>query len=90
MNIRPLGDRVVVKPLLVKDGEIIVIAARESKPVRGEVISVGPGRMELGKRIEMPVKVGDRVLHAEGAGTAIPNSEYLIMREYEIFAIMEN
>ena len=89
-KLKPLGDRVLVKPIteeeVTKGGIILPDTARE-KPQRGEIIAVGPGRMdEEGKRIAMEVKKGDKVLYAKYAGTEfkIDDDEYLILRESDI------
>lgn len=95
VNIRPLSDRVVVKPLpaeeVTKSGLVIPDTAKE-RPQQGEVIAVGPGRItDDGKKIPMEVKVGDKVLYGKYAGTeiSIDGEEYLIMRESDILAIIE-
>ncbi|HAL57841.1 MAG TPA: co-chaperone GroES [Bacteroidetes bacterium] len=91
---KPLADRVVVKPSLAEEktkGGIIVPDTAKEKPVWGEVIAVGPGRIsDDGKSIPMEVKVGDRVLYGKYSGTEVTldNEELLIMRESDIFAIM--
>jgi chaperonin GroES len=94
MKARPLHDRVVLKRIeekeMVKGGIIIPDTAKE-KPMEGEVISVGPGKvMEDGKRSPMDLKAGDRVLFGKYAGTEIKidDEEYVIMREEEILAVL--
>jgi chaperonin GroES len=94
MKARPLHDRVVLKRFeekeVVKGGIIIPDTAKE-KPMEGEVISVGPGKMmEDGKRSPLDVKPGDRVLFGKYAGTEIKidDQEYVIMREEEILAVL--
>ncbi len=94
MKVRPLHDRVLLKRLeekeVVKGGIIIPDTAKE-KPMEGEVVSVGPGKMmEDGKRAAMDVKAGDRVLFGKYAGTEIKIDEqdYVIMREEEILAVL--
>jgi chaperonin GroES len=95
MNVKPLADRVVVKPFeeqeTMKGGIIIPDTAKE-KPMQGEVVEVGAGRVEEGKRIEMEVKRGDKVLYGKYSGTevSINGEEYLIMRESDIFAVVQN
>lgn len=88
-KIKPLGDRVVVQPEEQEDqtesGLYIPESAKE-KPQMGSVISVGPGRVENGHRIEMNVSEGDRVLYGKYAGTEY--GEYLIMRESDILGIL--
>jgi chaperonin GroES len=90
--IKPLADRVVVKPLereeTTKGGIVIPDTAKE-RPQEGEVVAVGPGKYEDGKRVPMEVKVGDRVLFAKYGGTEIKidGEEYLVLRESDILAI---
>ena len=94
MKVKPLADRVIVKPIEVeektKSGIVLPDTAKE-KPQEGEVVAVGPGRYEDGKLIPMNVKQGDRVLFAKYAGTEIKidDEEYLIMRESDILGIIE-
>ncbi|MFO7915648.1 MAG: co-chaperone GroES [Candidatus Krumholzibacteriales bacterium] len=93
MKITPLADRVLVKPAEqeeVKKGGIIIPDTAKEKPQEGEVIEVGKGRVDesSGKRIEMEVKKGDRVLYGKYSGTeiTIDNTDYLILRESDILA----
>jgi chaperonin GroES len=94
MMLKPLADRVVVKPSKAEEmtkGGIIVPDTAKEKPVWGEVISVGPGRVsDDGKVIPMEVKVGNKVLYGKYSGTevTIEGEELLLMRESDIFAIM--
>ncbi|MDZ7374543.1 MAG: co-chaperone GroES [candidate division KSB1 bacterium] len=94
MNIKPLADRVVVKPIEEeekKQGGIIIPDTAKEKPQKGEVVAVGPGKIdENGKRVPMEVKVGDKVLFGKYAGTEveIDGEQYLIMRESDILAII--
>ena len=92
MNLKPLADRVVVKPLakeeVTKGGLVIPDTAKE-KPQEGEIVAVGPGKLgEDGKRIEMEVKKGVRVIYAKYAGLEWKHDgeEYLILRESDILA----
>lgn len=94
MNVRPLHDRVIVKRVeekeVVKGGIIIPDTAKE-KPMEGEVVAAGPGKiMEDGKRAAMDVKAGDRILFGKYSGTEIKidGQEYVIMREDEILAVI--
>jgi chaperonin GroES len=94
MNVRPLHDRVIVKRIeeaeVVKGGIIIPDTAKE-KPMEGEVIAAGPGKiMDDGKRAAMDVKAGDRVLFGKYSGTEIKidDEDYIIMREDEILAVI--
>ena len=94
MQIKPLADRVVVKPLeeteQMKGGLYIPDTAKE-KPQQGEIVAVGPGRMsDEGKRIEVDVKVGDRVIYGKYSGTevTVSDQEYLILRESDVLAVV--
>lgn len=95
MKVRPLADRVLIKPLESEEktaGGIILPDTAKEKPMRGEVIAVGNGRMdEQGKRIPMDIKAKDIVLYGKYSGTEIKidNQEYLIMRESDVLAIVE-
>ncbi|MBA4312144.1 MAG: co-chaperone GroES [Chlorobiaceae bacterium] len=94
MKIKPLGDRIVIKPAVAEEktkGGIILPDTAKEKPVVGEVVAVGPGRKsDDGNLIAMEVKVGDKVLYGKYSGTevTIDSQEYLIMRENDLFAIM--
>ena len=94
MGLRPLGDRVVVKPLsreeVTKSGIVLPDTAKE-KPQEGSVIAVGPGRvLDNGQRVAMELKVGDRVLFAKYAGTEFKreDEELLILSEKDILAVV--
>ncbi len=94
MNLKPLADRILVKPSpaeeKTKSGIIIPDTAKE-KPMQGEVVAVGKGRVtEDGKLIPMELKVGDKVLYGKYSGTevTIDGEEYLIMRESDVYAII--
>jgi chaperonin GroES len=94
MQIKPLSDRVIVKALEemeMKKGGIIIPDTAKERPMQGEVIEVGPGRIEDGKKVPMEVKKGDKVLYGKYSGTevTVDNVEYLIMRESDILAILE-
>ena len=96
MQVKPLADRVVLKTMeeseTMKGGIIIPDTAKE-KPMQGEIVEVGPGRMtDDGKTVNMQVKKGDRVLYGKYSGTevSIEDQEYLIMRESDIFAVIVN
>jgi len=95
MKIRPLADRVVIKRIEeeeVKKGGIIIPDTAKEKPQKGEVVAVGPGRLdEKGNRMPMEVKVGDKVLFSKYAGTEVKigDEEYLIMREDDILCVLE-
>lgn len=95
MKIRPLGDRVIVKSTEekeVKKGGIIIPDTAKEKPQEGEVIAVGPGKVdETGKKIPMDVKAGDKILYGKYSGTEIKidDKEYLIMHQEDILGIIE-
>jgi chaperonin GroES len=94
MKIKPLADRVVVKPneeQEVKQGSIIIPDTAKEKPMQGLIVAVGPGKIsDNGAKIDMQVKVNDKVLYGKYSGTevTIDGVEYLIMRESDIFAIL--
>jgi chaperonin GroES len=94
VQVKPLADRVVVKPLdeseQMRGGLYIPDTAKE-KPSQGEVIAVGPGKLsDEGARLELDVKVGDKVLYGKYSGTEVTldGEEYLILRESDILAIV--
>ncbi len=95
MNLKPLGDRVIVKPMEAEEktkGGIILPDTAKEKPIEGTVVAAGPGKVsDDGKAIKMEVKVGDKVLYGKYSGTEVnvEGEEYLIMRESDIFAIIE-
>ncbi|MCL5264168.1 MAG: co-chaperone GroES [Chloroflexi bacterium] len=93
-TLKPLGDRVLVKPSakeeVTKSGIVLPETAKE-KPQEGKVVAVGPGRLdETGKRVPVDVKEGDTVIYAKYAGTEIKldAEEYLILGEKDILAIV--
>lgn len=94
-KIRPLHDRIIVKRLPeeeVTKGGIIIPEAAKEKPIQGEVIAVGTGKLvEGGKTIALDVKVGDKVMFGKYSGSEIKvdGTEHLIMREDEILAVIE-
>jgi chaperonin GroES len=94
-SIKPLADRVVVQPEEAEEktesGLYIPDTAKE-KPQRGTVVSVGPGRIEDGKKIDMSVGEGDKVLYGKYSGTEITlnGKDLLIMRESDILGIIED
>ncbi len=93
-SIKPLGDRVVVQPKPAEEktesGLYIPDSAKE-KPQEGTVVATGPGRAENGTRIEMTVEEDDDVIYGQYAGTEVTldGDEYLIMRESDIFGVVE-
>jgi len=92
MNVKPMEDRVIVKPLEAETktaGGIIIPDNAKEKPQKGEVIAVGAGKAsDSGAIIAMTVKKGDKVLYGKYSGTEvkIDNNDYLIMRESDILA----
>ena len=94
MKIKPLADRIVIKPAPAEEktkGGIILPDTAKEKPVIGEVVAAGPGRRaDDGKIVPMEVKVGDKVLYGKYSGTEVTldGQEYLIMRESDLFAIV--
>jgi len=95
MKVKPLGDRVLVKPLEVeekKKGGIIIPDTAKEKPQEGKVIAVGKGKTtEEGKTLPLDVKVGDRILFGKYSGNEIKidDEDYLIIREEDILGIIE-
>jgi len=94
MELRPLADRVIVKPKereeVTKSGIVLPDSAKE-KPMEGTIVAVGPGRVnDDGKRQTPEVKVGDSVLYSKYAGTEykIEDVEHLILKESDILAIL--
>ena len=94
MNVKPLGDRVVIKNVeageTTKSGIILAGTAKE-KPQMAEVVAVGPGGNVDGKEITMQVKVGQRVIYSKYAGTEvkIDEQELIIVRQSDILAVVE-
>jgi chaperonin GroES len=94
MKMKPLADRVVIKPSPADErtrGGIILPDTAKEKPVVGDVVAIGPGKVsDDGKKIPMEVRVGDKVLYGKYSGTEVTyeGEEYLIMREADIFAIV--
>jgi chaperonin GroES len=93
MNIKPLGDRVVIKMLeteeTTKSGIVLPGSAKE-KPQVAEVVAVGPGGVVDGKEIKMELKVNDKVLISKYAGTEvkIDGTEYTILRQSDVLAVV--
>jgi chaperonin GroES len=94
MQVKPLADRVLIKPLEaseMKKGGIIIPDTAKEKPQQGEVMEVGPGRVtDEGKTIPTEVKKGNKVLYGKYSGTevTVDDVEYLIMRESDILAVI--
>ncbi len=93
MNIKPLADRVIVKPMekeTMKGGIIIPDTAKE-KPQQGTIVAVGPGSVsDNGERVAPEVKKGDTVLYGKYSGTEVnvDGVDYLILRESDVLAIL--
>src|ERR1700719_2294450 len=91
VNVTPLHDRVLVRRLEEKEtakGGIIIPDTAKEKPQEGEVMAVGAGKIEKGKRVPLDVKMGDRILFGKFTGNdiKIDDQEYLILHEEEILA----
>ena len=98
LNIKPLGDRVVIEPLeedqaTFAGGQLVLPDTAKEKPQQGKVLAVGPGRLDDdGKRIPLEVKVGDTVVYAKYAGTSFKTKDgddILFLKETDILAILE-
>ena len=95
MNLKPLGDRLIVEPIeqeeITASGIVLPETAKE-KPMRGKVLAIGPGvRKEDGSRSAMDVSTGDTVLYAKYGGVEIKleNKKYLILKETDVLAIVQ-
>jgi len=94
MNVKPMDDRVILKSMEAQEktaGGIYIPDNAKEKPQKGEVVAVGPGKMnDKGQRSEMTLKVGDKVLYGKYAGTevTIDGTEYLIARESDVLAVI--
>ena len=94
MKLKPLADRVLLKPVEAMEttaSGIILSTANKEKPVISEVVAVGPGGMVDGNEVKMVVKKGDKVVVAKYAGTEVKldDQEYSIVRQSDILAIVE-
>ena len=94
MNIKPLGDNVVIKATEAEEttkSGIVLTSATKEKPQIAEVVAVGPGGMVDGKEVKMEVKIGDKVIAAKYAGTEIKldGEEFVILRQSDILAIVD-
>ncbi len=94
MKLKPLADRVVIKPSVAEEktkGGIIIPDTAKERPVVGEIVAVGPGRKgDDGKLIPMELKVGDKVMYGKYSATEITveGQEYLVMRESDVIAVV--
>lgn len=94
MNIRPLGERVVIRKLEAEEktkSGIVLPGQAQEKPQIAEVVAVGPGGVVDGKEIVMEVKVGDKVIFPKYAGTEvkIDSEEYTIIEQSKLLGIVE-
>lgn len=95
MNLKPLGDRIVVKVLEAEEktaSGIVLPEKAKEKPQEGEVVAIGTGKiLDNGKKLEMEVKKGDKVLYSKYAGTEVKvkGDEYLILRQDDVLAIIK-
>ncbi len=94
MNVKPLGDRVVIKNIETEEttkGGILLTSASKEKPQMAEVIAVGPGGMVDGKEVTMHVKPGQKVIYSKYAGTEVKldGDEIIIVRQSDILATVE-
>lgn len=96
VSVRPLADRVVVEPLEETEemrGGLYIPDTAKEKPQQGSVVAVGPGRLtDEGERIEVELKVGDRVLYGKYSGTEVTldGRDLLIVRESDVLAVLES
>jgi chaperonin GroES len=94
MNVKPLADRILVKPLEAEEktkGGIIIPDNAKEKPQKGEVVAVGPGKIaDNGQKIAMELKKGDKVLYGKYSGTevTIDGQEYLMVKESDVLAVI--
>ena len=94
MNVKPMEDRVLLKPMEAEkktSGGIIIPDNAKEKPQKGEIVAVGPGKTnDKGQKIEMTLKKGDKVLYGKYSGTeiTIEGVDYLIVRESDVLAII--
>ncbi len=94
MNVKPLGDRVVIKNVEAEEttkGGLILTSAAKEKPQMAQVLAVGPGGMVDGKEVKMEVSVGQKVIYSKYAGTEvkIDGEEIIIVRQSDILAVVE-
>ena len=94
MNLKPLGDRVVLKQLVAEEttkSGIVLPGQHKEKPQQAEVVAVGPGGVVDGKEVKMEVKVGDQVIYSNYSGTEVKldDEEYIIVKQRDILAIIQ-
>jgi chaperonin GroES len=96
MNIQPLADRVLVEPMEaaeVKKGGIIIPDTAKERPQEGKIIAIGSGRVtDDGNKVNMEVTVGDKILYGKYSGSEVrvDEKDYLIMRESDILAVVQD
>ncbi|MDR2728782.1 MAG: co-chaperone GroES [Chitinispirillales bacterium] len=94
MNVKPLADRIVVRPLEAQEktsGGIYIPDNAKEKPQKGEVVAAGPGKTsDSGAKIEMSLKKGDKILYGKYSGTevSIDGEDFLIMKESDVLAVV--
>ena len=93
LKVQPLGDRVVLRALEESEemrGGLYIPDTAKEKPQQGEVVAVGPGRIEKGERVPMELKKGQKVLYGKYSGTevTIDDEEYLIVKESDVLAVL--
>ena len=94
MNLKPLGDRVVLKQLVAEEttkSGIVLPGQTKENPQQAEVVAVGPGGVVDGKEVKMEVKVGDQVIYSKYSGTEVKldDEEYIIVKQSDILAIIQ-
>ena len=94
MNIKPIGDKVVIKPIAVEEvtkSGIVLTGSAQEKPQQGEVIAVGDGIYQNGVKIPMELKVGDRVVYGKfgGIDVKLNNEEVIIMSEKDVLIVLQ-
>ena len=94
MNLKPLGDRVIVKPDEAEEttaSGLYLASKDKEKPQRGEVVAAGEGKYEDGKLVPVPVKAGDIVVYGKYGGqeVTVDGEDYLILRGDDLYAVVE-
>jgi chaperonin GroES len=93
VTIQPLADRVVIRPLEEteeKRGGLYIPDTAKEKPQQGEIVAVGPGRIEKGERVPMELEVGQKVLYGKytGSEVTLDDEQYLIVKESDVLAVL--
>jgi chaperonin GroES len=94
VKLQPLADRVVIRPLEETEemrGGLYIPDTAKEKPQQGEIVAVGPGRMEKGERVPMDLSVGQKVLYGKYSGTevSLDDEQYLIVKESDVLAVVD-